>query len=142
MARLSARLNEIKESGQKALVAYLVAGDPNPEITVPLMHQMVDAGVDVFELGMPFSDPEAEGPIIQLAHERALTQKISLTSCLEMVREFRKDNSITPVVLMGYLNPIESMGYNEFAEAAAVAGVDGTIIVNFHYRFIIRLLVG
>ncbi len=84
MARLSARLNEIKESGQKALVAYLVAGDPHPKITVPLMHQMVDAGVDVFELGMPFSDPEAEGPIIQLAHERALTHKISLTSCLQM----------------------------------------------------------
>ena len=131
MARLSARLNEIKESGQKALVAYLVAGDPNPKITVPLMHQMVDAGVDVVELGMPFSDPEAEGPIIQLAHERALTHKISLTRCLDMVREFRKDNSVTPVVLMGYLNPIESMGYNEFAEAAALAGVDGTIIVNF-----------
>ena len=131
MARLSARLNEIKESGQKALVAYLVAGDPNPKITVPLMHQMVDAGVDVIELGMPFSDPEAEGPIIQLAHERALIHKISLTRCLDMVREFREDNSITPVVLMGYLNPIESMGYDEFAEAAALAGVDGTIIVNF-----------
>ena len=128
MARLSARLNEIKESGQKALVAYLVAGDPNPKITVPLMHQMVDAGVDVIELGMPFSDPEAEGPIIQLAHERALIHKISLTRCLDMVREFREDNSITPVVLMGYLNPIESMGYDEFAQAACYGKINSDIM--------------
>ena len=104
MARLSARLNEIKRIWTESFGRLPGSRDPNPKITVPLMHQMVDAGVDVFELGMPFSDPEAEGPIIQLAHERALTHKISLTSCLDMVREFREDNSITPVVLMGYLN--------------------------------------
>ena len=130
MARLSTRLNEIRESGGKALVAYLVAGDPTPETTVPLMHDMAAAGVDVFELGMPFSDPEAEGPIIQLAHERALKHRISLKVCLEMVHEFRKDNTATPVILMGYLNPIEKMGYEAFAFASASAGVDGTIIVN------------
>ena len=130
MARLSTRLNEIRDSGGKALVAYLVAGDPTPETTVPLMHNMAAAGVDVFELGMPFSDPEAEGPVIQLAHERALKHRISLKVCLEMVREFRKDNTTTPVILMGYLNPIETMGYEPFADAAASAGVDGTIIVN------------
>ena len=130
MARLSTRLRDIKETGGKALVAYIVAGDPMPKITVPLMHEMVASGVDVFELGMPFSDPEAEGPVIQKAHERALRHKISLLDILSMVREFREDDMATPVILMGYLNPIETMGYEAFAEAAARAGVDGTIIVN------------
>ncbi len=130
MARLSTRLNGIRGSGGKALVAYLVAGDPTPETTVPLMHKLVSAGVDVFELGMPFSDPEAEGPVIQQAHERALKHNISLGRCLAMVQEFREVDSTTPVILMGYLNPIESMGYEVFAHAAADAGVDGLIIVN------------
>ena len=130
MARLSVRLKEIKDSGGKSLVAYIVAGDPTPETTVPLMHDMAAAGVDVFELGIPFSDPEAEGPVIQLGHERALKHRTSVVDCLAMVREFRKRDSTTPVILMGYLNPIERMGYKAFAEAAARAGIDGTIIVN------------
>ena len=130
MSRLSARLKEIKDSGAKALVAYLVAGDPTPETTVPLMHDMAAAGVDVFELGIPFSDPEAEGPVIQLAHERALKHRTTLVDCLVLVREFRKRDPSTPVILMGYLNPIETMGYKVFAEGASSAGIDGTIIVN------------
>jgi tryptophan synthase alpha chain len=130
MARLSTRLNEIGDDGGKALVAYIVAGDPQPQTTVPLMHELVAAGVDVIELGIPFSDPEAEGPVIQLAHERALRHKVSLSQCLDMVSAFREQNERTPVVLMGYLNPIESMGYENFAKRAAEAGVNGTIIVN------------
>ena len=130
MSRLSARLKEIKDSGGKSLVAYLVAGDPTPETTVPLMHDMAAAGVDVFELGIPFSDPEAEGPVIQLAHERALKRRTTLVDCLVLVREFRKRDPSTPVILMGYLNPIETMGYKVFAEGASSAGIDGTIIVN------------
>ncbi len=117
-------------SQKKALVAYIVAGDMGKDMTVNLMHAMVEAGVDVIELGVPFSDPEAEGPVIQLAHERALKQGISLRDTLGMAREFRQMDDLTPIILMGYLNPIEQMGYEEFARSASDAGVDGTIIVN------------
>lgn len=130
MSRLSTRLREQKHSGHKSLVAYIVAGDPVPDLTVSLMHDLVSGGVDVIELGVPFSDPEAEGPVIQVAHERALRHNTSLSDCLSMVSEFRQQDDKTPVVLMGYLNPIEMMGYREFTSAAADAGVDGTIIVN------------
>ena len=130
MSRLSTRLQAYKNESRKSLVAYIVAGDPEPGLTVTLMHDLVASGVDVIELGVPFSDPEAEGPVIQLAHERALQHQTSLTDCLAMVAEFRQQDNETPVVLMGYLNPIEMMGYATFTEAAATAGVDGTIIVN------------
>lgn len=130
MSRLSSILNDRLQSGRKSLVAYIVAGDPEPGITVGLMHELVRNGVDVIELGVPFSDPEAEGPVIQLAHERALAHQVSLADCLDMVRAFRTDDRETPIVLMGYLNPIEAMGYRAFTERAAAAGVDGTIIVN------------
>ena len=130
MTKLSTTLITKKAQGEKALVAYIVAGDPVPGETVAIMHELVQAGVDVIELGVPFSDPEAEGPVIQLAHERALKHKVTLADCLDMVAAFRKDNTTTPIVLMGYLNPIEIMGYPVFAEKAAAAGVNGTIIVN------------
>ncbi len=130
MARLSTYLTDLKQREKKALVAYIVAGDPNRAITVPLMHQLVESGVDVIELGVPFSDPEAEGPVIQLAHERALKERTTLKDCLAITREFREKNQQTPIVLMGYLNPIEIMGAQTFAEKAGDAGVDGTIIVN------------
>jgi len=130
VSRLSTRIGEYAESYKKALVAYIVAGDPGKDITVKLMHAMVDAGVDVIELGVPFSDPEAEGPTIQLAHERALKQGTSLRDTLDMVCEFRQTDNMTPIILMGYLNPIEQMGYDIFARDASAAGVDGTIIVN------------
>ncbi|MDG2070788.1 MAG: tryptophan synthase subunit alpha [Pseudomonadales bacterium] len=115
---------------KKALLAYLVAGDPDKEITVDLMHAMVASGADAIELGVPFSDPEAEGPVIQLAHERALANQVSLADCFNMLAKFRERDQQTPVILMGYLNPIESMGYDVFAERSAAAGADGMIIVN------------
>lgn len=130
MARLSETLSGIKEKGSKSFLAYIVAGDPTKELTVPLMHELVAAGVDGIELGMPFSDPEAEGPVIQKAHERALANQTSLKDCLDMVREFRATDQETPVVLMGYLNPVEHMGYESFCRAASDAGIDGTILVN------------
>jgi len=130
MVQLSKTLSDLAAENKKALVAYIVAGDPTPETTVPLMHTLVDAGADVIELGMPFSDPEAEGPVIQLAHERALAHKVSLRDSLAMAAEFRKTNQTTPIVLMGYLNPIEFIGYEQFAKEAQAAGISGTIIVN------------
>ncbi len=130
MGRLSTRVEKNRETGRKSLVAYLVAGDAGYGETVDLMHTMVGSGVDVIELGVPFTDPEAEGPVIQLAHERAIARNTALTDVLTMVRDFRRRDGDTPVVLMGYLNPVEQMGYKVFAKAAAEAGVDGTIIVN------------
>ena len=130
MRLLSETLKAIVSDNRKALVTYIVAGDPNPSVTVSLMHRLVKSGADVIELGVPFSDPEAEGQVIQSAHERALVHDISLAKCIEMVADFRKTDSVTPVILMGYLNPFEAMGYEEFAEKSSLAGVNGTIIVN------------
>ncbi len=130
MSRLADTFSQLRQQDRKALLGYVVAGDPATEATVPLMHDMVTAGVNAIELGMPFSDPEAEGPVIQLAHERALANQVSLKRCLQMVAEFRLEDPDTPVILMGYLNPIETMGHAEFARQAAAAGIDGMIIVN------------
>ncbi|MDQ2075535.1 tryptophan synthase subunit alpha [Marinimicrobium sp. ABcell2] len=130
MSRIGTRLQDMKAHGRKALVAYIVNGDPYPEATLPAMHAMVAQGVDIIELGVPFSDPMAEGPVIQKGHERALVHGTSLKGTFELVREFRKTNSETPVVLMGYLNPIERMGYKTVAETAAAAGVDGLLTVD------------
>ena len=130
MNRLDKSVQESLASGRKQLVAYIVAGDPVPGWTVVAMHGLVDAGVDVIELGVPFTDPEAEGPVIQGGHERALMHGVTLRKTLAMVQKFRERDDQTPVVLMGYLNPIEAMGLPEFAEAAKKVGVDGTIIVN------------
>ena len=115
---------------RKALIPYLTAGDPAPEQTVAVMHALVQAGADVIELGVPFSDPMADGPVIQRACERALAAGTTLRSVLEDVAAFRRDNSHTPVVLMGYLNPVEAMGYLHFAERAQAAGVDGVLLVD------------
>ncbi len=130
MSRISQRLNQAKASGKKILVAYVVNGDPYPEASLPAMHALVESGVDVIELGVPFSDPMAEGPVIQKGHERALAHNISLKSTLALVKEFRKTNLDTPVVLMGYANPVERFGYQAFAKAAAEAGVDGLLTVD------------
>lgn len=112
------------------MVPFITAGDPQPSITVPLMHTMVRAGADLIELGVPFSDPMADGPVIQRASERALAHHVGLHDVLAMVRQFRIDDPDTPVVLMGYLNPIEVMGYGAFATHASEAGVDGALIVD------------
>ncbi|MGC0154566.1 tryptophan synthase subunit alpha [Chromobacterium vaccinii] len=117
-------------AGKKALIPFITAGDPNPGMTVSLMHGLVDGGADIIELGVPFSDPMADGPVIQRASERALVHKVGLRHVLEMVAEFRRDNTKTPVVLMGYLNPLCAMGYVEFAKRAKAAGVDGALTVD------------
>ena len=130
MSRLAARFEELAKTGRKALIPFVTAGDPHPDFTVPLMHAMVKAGVDVIELGVPFSDPMADGPVIQRASERALAHKMSLRRTLEIAAEFRKTDQETPVVLMGYLNPIEAMGYENFANAAQRADIDGVLTVD------------
>ena len=109
MSRIEARFSALQAAGRKALIPYITAGDPNPAVTLPLMHDLVAAGADVIELGIPFSDPMADGPVIQLAMERALEHHVSLSQVLEMVRQFRSRDNETPVVLMGYLNPIEKI---------------------------------
>ena len=130
MSRIETTFAQLKEHRRKALIPYVTAGDPDKSVTVPLMHAMVEAGADVIELGVPFSDPMADGPVIQKACERALAAGTSLRDVLAMVREFRRDNDTTPVVLMGYLNPVEIMGYPAFADAAVDAGVDGVLLVD------------
>lgn len=117
-------------NGKKALIPFITAGDPHPNLTVELMHGLVEGGADIIELGVPFSDPMADGPVIQRASERALAHKVGLRDVLKMVAEFRNKNDITPVVLMGYLNPVLAMGYTEFAKAAKSAGVDGVLSVD------------
>jgi len=130
MSRIEKRFADLKAEGKKALIPYITAGDPNPGVTVPMMHAMVQAGANILELGVPFSDPMADGPVIQEACERALEHHVSLEDVLAMVTEFRAQDSETPVVLMGYLNPIEVMGYQAFAEKASSAGVDGVLTVD------------
>jgi tryptophan synthase alpha chain len=130
VSRIEACFRRLKTARRKALVPYVTAGDPDPAVTVPLMHAMAGAGADILELGVPFSDPMADGPVIQRASERALRHHVSLHDVLAMVARFRERDADTPVVLMGYLNPVEAMGYAAFAEAAAAAGVDGVLTVD------------
>ena len=130
MSRLAATFEQLSAGGRKALIPFITAGDPSPEFTVPMMHDMIAAGADIIELGVPFSDPMADGPVIQRASERALTHKMSLRRVLELATEFRKQDSTTPIVLMGYLNPIECMGYEDFANAAQRAEIDGVLTVD------------
>lgn len=130
MSRIQQRLDELKSQQKKALIPFITAGDPQPDVTVPAMHAMVSAGADLIELGVPFSDPMADGPVIQAACERALKHHVTLHRVLEMVRDFRQKDDQTPVILMGYLNPIEVWGYADFARAAANAGVDGILTVD------------
>lgn len=131
MSRIAATFSTLKTQGKKALIPFITAGDPGPDRTVPLMHRLVEAGANIIELGVPFSDPMADGPTIQRASERALKHGVSLRDVLGMVVEFRKKDTATPVVLMGYANPIEAMGYEPFAAAAAAAGVDGVLTVDY-----------
>ena len=130
MSRISKVFNALEEQGKKALIPYITAGDPNKEATVPMMHALVEAGADIIELGVPFSDPMADGPTIQLACERALEHNTSLRDVLAMVAEFRQKDADTAVVLMGYLNPVEAMGYQAFVDASVAAGVDGVLMVD------------
>ena len=130
MNRIARRFQTLRRAGRKALIPYITAGDPRPDVTVPMLHALVAAGADLIELGVPFSDPMADGPVIQKACERALAQGMSLRGVLELVREFRRADGETPLVLMGYLNPIERMGHADFVAAARDAGVDGVLTVD------------
>ena len=139
MSRIANTFSKLKAQNRKALIPYVTAGFPYPDITPALMHGMVDAGADVIELGVPFSDPSADGPVIQKAGDKALAFGIGLGSVLAMVREFRKKDATTPVVLMGYANPVERYnqkhvalnGQSAFVRDAALAGVDGVLIVDY-----------
>ena len=130
MSRIAAVFQQLARDGRKGLIPYITAGDPQAAASVPVMHALADSGADIIELGIPFSDPMADGPVIQKACERALAQGVDLKHVLAMVGEFRRDNQTTPVVLMGYMNPIERYGAAQFAAAAQAAGVDGVLIVD------------
>lgn len=131
MSRIQSAFDRLHGEGRKALIPFITAGDPDAALTLPLMHALVEAGSDVIELGVPFSDPMADGPTIQRASERALAKGMTMRKVLALVVEFRKTDSKTPVVLMGYANPIEAMGLEKFGAAAAAAGVDGVLVVDY-----------
>ena len=131
MSRIAATFQRLKADGRKALIPFITAGDPDPESVVGLMQALVTGGADVIELGVPFSDPMADGPVIQRASERALQHGVSLKDVIGYVAQFRASDAATPVVLMGYANPIEAMGVERFADEARAAGVDGVIIVDY-----------
>ena len=131
MSRIKSTLAALAAQPKKGLIPFITAGDPSPALTVPLMHALVDGGADIIELGVPFSDPMADGPVIQRASERALAQGVTLRKVLQFVAEFRSTNTHTPVVLMGYANPIERMGMAAFIDAAQTAGVDGVLVVDY-----------
>lgn len=130
MSRIQGLFGRLRAERRTALIPFVTAGDPALDVTVPLMHRMAASGADLIELGVPFSDPIADGPVIQRATERALAGGVRLRDVLDMVSRFRAENGETPVVLMGYLNPIEIMGYVAFANSAAEAGVDGVLVVD------------
>ena len=131
MSRIQGRFEALAKAKRKALIPYITAGDPHPSLTVPLMQALVESGCDILELGVPFSDPMADGPVIQRSGERALKHGVGLSLVLSMVSEFRRKDGETPVVLMGYANPIEAMGIEKFAAAAKAAGIDGVIVVDY-----------
>lgn len=131
MSRIAAKFAELRGQQRKALIPFITAGDPEPGQTLPLMQALVAGGADIIELGVPFSDPMADGPTIQRASERALAYGVSLRVVLGMVREFRKTDPATPVVLMGYANPVEAYGMEQFAADAGAAGIDGVLIVDY-----------
>lgn len=139
MSRLTPCFENLKSQGKKALVPYFVAGDPDIETTLAVMHQCVESGADILEVGVPFSDPMAEGPVIQAAHERALEKNVSLKDTLALVAKFRETNDKTPVLLMGYANPVEAMGYTSFADQAKAAGVDAILLVDMPPEESVRL---
>jgi len=131
MSRIQARFESLRRAGRKGLVPYIMAGDPDPKLTVPLLHALVEGGADAIELGVPFSDPMADGLAVQRAGERALKNGIGLADVLKLVETFREKDPNTPLVLMGYANPIEQMGLERFVLEAKAAGVDGVIVVDY-----------
>src|SRR5262245_35792917 len=143
MSRLATTFDALKRQGRTALIPFITAGDPDPALAVPLMHALVAGGADVIELGVPFSDPMADGPVIQRASERALKHGVSLKDCLGYVAEFRKTDRKTPVVVFGYANPVETMGMERFADAVKTADADGVLVVDYppeEARDLVKLL--
>jgi tryptophan synthase, alpha chain (EC 4.2.1.20) len=130
MSRIERRFAALKDTGRTGLVTFVTAGDPSPEHVVQLLHGLVAAGADLIELGVPFSDPMADGPVIQHASERAIEKGVGLDNILAWIAAFRETDDETPIVLMGYLNPVEMYGYESFAEDAVEAGVDGVLMVD------------
>ena len=130
MSRIAATFEKLKTTSRRALIPYITSGFPEPASTVPLMHALVQSGADIIELGVPFSDPMADGPVVQRAGDKALAAGVGLGNVLDYVREFRRRDGSTPVVLMGYCNPVERMGLKVFAQRAAAAGVDGVLLVD------------
>ncbi len=131
MSRIQGCFEALAKAKRKALIPYITAGDPHPSLTVPLMRALVEAGADILELGVPFSDPMADGPVIQRSGERALKHGVGLKDVLQLVTRFRETDKATPIVLMGYANPVEAMGVGNFIGAAKIAGVDGVIVVDY-----------
>lgn len=131
MSRIRPVFDRLQQQGRKALIPFITAGDPDPQTTVPLLHGLVAGGADIIELGVPFSDPMADGPTIQRASERALKWGVSLRVVLALAHQFRRDNADTPLVLMGYANPIEAFGVDAFCKAAQESGVDGVLVVDY-----------
>lgn len=131
MSRIASCFRKLAQEKRKGLIPYITTGDPNLVLTLPLMQALVEAGADIIELGIPFSDPMADGPVIQRASERALKNGVGVNDVLEIVAQFRRSNQTTPVVLMGYANPIEHMGVTKFAERAQQVGVDGVLVVDY-----------
>jgi len=131
LSRIQQTFDRLARQGKTGLIPYVTAGDPGRESVVRLMHTLVKSGADVIELGVPFSDPMADGPVIQRSSERALARHVTLSDCLDWVREFRTSDAATPVVLMGYANPVERFGVARFVAEAKEAGVDGTIVVDY-----------
>jgi len=131
MSRITTVFDKLRQQKRKALIPFITAGDPEPAMMISLMHELVKAGADIIELGVPFSDPMADGPTIQRSSERALKHRVGLKDVLTMVEDFRKNDRSTPVVLMGYANPIEAMGYGRFAARAKECGVDGVLTVDY-----------
>lgn len=143
MSRIAATFERLQREKRKALIPFFTAGDPNPQSAVPVMHALVAGGADVIELGVPFSDPMADGPVIQRSSERALKHGVSLKDVVGYIAEFRERDTTTPVVLFGYANPIEALGVERFADAAKAAGADGVLIVDYppeEAETIVRLL--
>lgn len=134
MSRITNCFKHLKEQERKGLITFIVAGDPHPNLTLLLMNEMVNAGANLIELGIPFSDPMADGPVIQKAHERALKHNISFNDITQIVAQFRQSDKTTPVIVMGYMNIIESMGYTNFAKSAATAGIDGVLVVDLPHE--------
>jgi len=131
MSRIAATFDKLRQQGRKALIPFITAGDPDPASAVPMMHALVAGGADIIELGVPFSDPMADGPVIQRSSERALKHGVSLKNVIGYVAEFRKTDAETPVVLFGYANPIEALGPERFADMLKAAGADGALVVDY-----------